>query len=117
MYLEAADRLLHTALPGAVGTWPRACAWLLRIELETALDGFWARTCPEVGTATRAQRTKLLMLTAYADPGITRRAGYAWWALSRAGHHHHYELGVTATELARLRDEVVELIRLLRAHE
>lgn len=114
VYLDAADRLLRTAMPGAAGTWPRACAWLLRVELEAALDGFWARTCPEVGTGTRAQRTKMLMLTTYAGPGITRRASYVWWALSRAGHHHHYELGVTAAELVRLRDEVAELLGLLR---
>jgi hypothetical protein len=40
---------------------------------------------------------------------------YVWWALSRAGHHHYYELGLTAAELLRLRDELVRLLDLLRA--
>jgi hypothetical protein len=113
-YLAAADQLLRTAVPGARGTWPRACAWLLRLELETALDAFWSRVRPEIGTATHAQRPKLLMLPAYAGPDIARRASYVWWALSRAGHHHYYELGVTSAELLRLRRELVVLLELLR---
>ena len=113
-YLAAADQLLRTVVPGASGTWPRACAWLLRLELEAALDGFWGRVRPEIATATRAQRPKLLMLSAYTGPEVARRVSYVWGALSRAGHHHHYELGITAAELLRLRDELVVLVELLR---
>jgi hypothetical protein len=114
VYLATADQLLRTVVPGAPGTWPRACAWLLRLELETALDGFWARVRPEIG-AVPAQRPKLLMLGAYTGPDLARRVSYVWWALSRAGHHHYYELGVTAAELLRLRDELVLLLGLLRS--
>jgi hypothetical protein len=114
VYLAAADELLRTSAPGARGTWPRAGAWLLRLELEAALDDFWARVRPEIATATHAQRPKLLMLPAYAGPDIARRASYLWWALSRAGHHHYYELGLTSAELVRLRNELVELLGLLR---
>lgn len=113
-YLATADQLLRTIVPGAPGAWPRACAWLLRLELETALDDFWRRVRPEIGTATHAQRPKLLMLPAYTGQDIARRVNYLWWALSRAGHHHYYELGVTAAELRRLRDELVLLRDLLR---
>ncbi|MET0492312.1 MAG: hypothetical protein ABW000_04185 [Actinoplanes sp.] len=113
VYLAAADQLLRTVVPGAQGTWPRACAWLLRLELESALDGFWGRVRPEIG-AVQAQRPKQLMLSAYTGPDLARRVSYVWWALSRAGHHHHYELGVTAAELLRLRDELVLILHLLR---
>lgn len=113
-YLATADRLLTTTVPGARGTWPRACAWLLRLELEAALDRFWARVRPEIG-AVRAQRPKLLMLSAYAGEEIARRAGYLWWALSRAGHHHRYELGLTVGELLRLRAELVAVAERLQA--
>jgi hypothetical protein len=114
VYLAAADELLRNSAAGTRGTWPRAGAWLLRLELEAALDDFWARVRPEIATATHAQRPKLLMLPAYAGPDVGRRASYLWWALSRAGHHHYYELGITSAELVRLRDELVELVGLLR---
>ncbi|WP_433826626.1 hypothetical protein ACQP2E_31610 [Actinoplanes sp. CA-015351] len=114
--LETADRMLTTVIRGARGCWPRACAWLLRYELETAMDRYWQRACPEIGQA-RAQRHKLLLLGHYAGPEIGQRASYLWWALSRAGHHHTYELGITATELARLRAELIDLITLLDSQE
>ena len=112
-YLPTADLLLKTVIPGTRGAWPRACAWLLRVELETALDQFWARVRPDVGAATHAQRPKLLMLRAYAGPDVARRVSCLWWSLSRAGHHHGYEFGITAAELGHLRAELVELTELL----
>jgi hypothetical protein len=114
-YLAVADQLLTTVVPGTRGAWPHACAWLLRLELEAALDDFWTRVRPEIGGATQAQRPKLLMLTAYTSPEIARRASYLWWALSRAGHHHRYELGITVAELHRLRAELTTLDQQLRA--
>ena len=112
VYLATADRMLTSVIRGTRGTWPRACAWLLRHELEAAMDGYWARVCPEIGQAT-AQRPKLLLLAHYAGPEVGRRASYLWWALSRAGHHHPHELGVTAAELALLRTELLDVITLL----
>lgn len=113
-YLPTADRLLNTVVQGARGAWPRACAWLLRAELETALDQFWLRVRPDIAAATHAQRPKLLMLPTYAGAETARRVSYLWWALSRAGHHHQYELGITAAELVQLRTELVEVIELLQ---
>jgi hypothetical protein len=55
------------------------------------------------------------MLAAYAGDEIARRAGYLWWALSRAGHHHRYELGLTVGELLRLRAELVVVAERLQA--
>jgi len=117
VYLSTADLLLAGVIRGAGGAWPRACAWLLRHELEMAMDRFWAWACPDIGRTT-AQRPKLLLLRHYAGPELGCRAGYLWWALSRAGHHHPYELGITAGELARLRTELIDVVALLdRAQE
>ncbi|WFE22483.1 hypothetical protein O7621_03805 [Solwaraspora sp. WMMD937] len=112
VYLATADRMLTSVIRGARGAWPRACAWLLRHELEAAMDRYWARVCPTIGQ-TRVQRPKLLLLAHYAGPQLAGRASYLWWALSRAGHHHHYELGVTAAELTRHRAELLEIVALL----
>jgi hypothetical protein len=78
------------------------------------MDRLWARVRPDIGTATHAQRPKLLLLSAYIGAATARRVSYLWWALSRAGHHHCYELGMTAPELLRLRNELVELIELMQ---
>jgi hypothetical protein len=112
VYLATADLMLSSVIRGARGAWPRACAWLLRHELEAAMDRYWARVAPAIGRTT-VQRPKLLLLTHYAGPELGRRASYLWWALSRAGHHHPYELGVNIAELTRLRNELIDLITLL----
>ncbi|RKN29936.1 hypothetical protein [Micromonospora musae] len=107
--LDAADQLLSSMVRGTRGAWPRACAWLLRLALETAMDDYWLRCHPEV-TALRARSPQFLILDRYAGRHIAARAGYAWSALSRAGHHHCYELGLTAGELRALRNAVATLI-------
>ena len=114
--LDTADRMLTSVIRGTRGCWPRACAWLLRYELEAAMDRYWQRVCPEIGK-THAQRPKLLLLTHYAGAEIAGRAAYLWWALSRAGHHHTYELGITAAELTRLRAELLNVIALIDSKE
>ncbi len=45
-------------------------------------------------------RAQLLCLRELADEETAERASHAWWALSRASHHHPYELSPTAGELA-----------------
>jgi hypothetical protein len=108
-YLAAADRLLTDVISGARGTWPRACAWLIRLALESALTTFWESACPPVA-ACRSRRAQFLLLPRYCNPEISHRAELAWATLSQAGHHHAYELGLTAAELWRLRDEVHAII-------
>ena len=44
-------------------------------------------------------RPQLLLLPSYAGTGIAERARDAWTGLSRAAHHHAYELAPTAAEL------------------
>ena len=108
-YLAAADRLLTDVISGARGTWPRACAWLIRLALESALTTFWESACLPVA-ACRSRRAQFLLLPRYCNPEISHRAELAWATLSQAGHHHAYELGLTAAELWRLRDEVHAII-------
>lgn len=45
-------------------------------------------------------RAQLLCLRELADETTAERASHAWWALSRACHHHPYELSPTAAELS-----------------
>lgn len=112
-YLAAADKLLTQVVAGARGTWPRACAWLIRLALETELAVFWSTACPPV-VHVRSRRAQLLLLPRYSTRELTRRASHAWVALSRGGHHHSYELALTAAELRHLRNEVAAVIDGLR---
>ncbi len=95
--LAEADHLLATEVPGTQARWPRACAWLIRLALEKALDQYWAQVLPEAAQC--GMRSQLLLLPGYADPAIAERARDAWTGLSRAAHHHAYELAPTAAEL------------------
>jgi hypothetical protein len=113
-YLAAADRLLTDVIAGARGAWPRACAWLIRLALETALVTFWETACPPVAGC-RSHRAQFLLLPRYCTPELSHRADQAWASLSQAGHHHAYELGLTAAELRRLRAETRDIITGLRA--
>lgn len=117
--LKAADEMLSGA--GGLGTvavtdgwWPKACACLIRLALESVLDAFWHQVSPPVA-ACGSRRTKLLMMRNRADRDLVRRAGFTWATLSRATHHHCYELAPTAVELRRLYTEVTVLLTELDA--
>lgn len=120
-WLAAANSMLRGA--GVIGGravtggwWPRACACLIRLALENAVNAYWRRVNPPVA-ACGAWRTKLLMLRSRSGPGleVARRAAYTWAALSQATHHHCYESTPTAAELRRLHTEVTALIAALRS--
>lgn len=70
------------------------------------MDLLWQRRAPIVAQcSTTAQ---LLVLPSYLrDQEAARDASYAWSALSRACHHHAYELPPTSSELRSL----IELTR------
>lgn len=95
--LAVADRILREPDLVEAGAWPRTCTWLIRLALEHALDDFWAARRPEVGQASR--RAQLLTLTRTVDTELGRQGTELWHQLSRAAHHHAYELAPTATEL------------------
>jgi len=86
------------ASPDTAGLWPRAAALLGRQALEMAVDDFWrARQIPLDSSPTRQQ---LIFLREYPDDDdLAGRVHHAWNALSKACHHHPYELAPTAAEL------------------
>jgi hypothetical protein len=113
-YLGAADAMLSGAAPFGTGAddggwWPKACACLIRLGLESGLDAFWSHTNAAVG-ASRNQRTKLLMLRRYVDQDVARRASFTWATLSRLTHHRVGEAAPTASELRHLHVEVTGLL-------
>ena len=98
------ENLLHQAhrvlgdpdIPG--GIWPRAAALLTRQALEEALDRMWAACHP--GMVYTSRRTQMLCLDqVIEDEALAADVRAAWSSLSRACHHHHYELAPTAAEL------------------
>jgi hypothetical protein len=59
-----------------------------------------------------SMRVQLICLRTYlGDAELAARAGHAWSALSRASHHHPYELAPTAAELGDWLLVVEELIQ------
>lgn len=113
--LAQADHLLVTGDPAARGWWPRTAAFLIRAALEEELRAFWDRTEP--GTAEASMRAQLLVLATTAPPGAetARDAAATWHALSRACHHHPYELAPTAAELRTWHTAVSGLSAVLQA--
>lgn len=105
--LDEAEHLLTTAIPSTRTCWPRACAWLIRLALEKALDQYWADVLPEAALC--AMRPQLLLLPSYAGAYISERARDSWTGLSRAAHHHAYELAPTAAELRSWHTTVSQL--------
>ena len=115
-YLDAADEMLRGAggfgsAAVTAGWWPKACACLIRLALERGIDTFWQQVKPQVVECRRG-RTKQLMLRSRRGPGVdvAHRISFAWAALSRAAHHHCYDLPPTAAELRRLHHEVSQLL-------
>ena len=96
--LDMADGLLHRADPATAGLWPRASALLALQALDSSVSRLWLHHTLEFhGCSMRAQ---LICLRSYLDdPRLAASIGHAWSALSRACHHHAYELAPTAGEL------------------
>lgn len=96
---------------------PRAVALLARQALEAALDDHWRARAP--GVEACSARTQLICLPMFlVDTALAEQTSYVWWALSRACHHHPYDLAPTPPELADLMAAVDNLAqRLLRMNE
>jgi len=108
--LAMARQLLARASPETAGLWPRAAALLGRQALETSLDGYWAsrrialESCPTL--------QQLICLREYLeDEELAGRVHHAWNALSRACHHHPYDLPPSAAELAGWLETVERWLR------
>ena len=111
--LAEADRLLTTAVPDTRGRWPKACAWLIRLALEKALDDLWSRVLPSAADC--GMRAQLLLLPGYADQATAELSRATWIGLARATHHHAYDLAPTAAELRRWHNQVTEVANALNS--
>ena len=101
--LAAADALAGPRHSGRAHGWPRVVAVLARHAIEEALRQFWALREPGMEHCT--WHAQLLCLTVYlSNRDLAREAAAAWTDLSRACHHHPYELAPTANELRALLD-------------
>lgn len=93
-------RALIGAQEGLTGVWPKAVAFLTRQALEEALADIWNAHYP--GMANARWSTQLACLNEIlSDSSLMADVRAAWASLSRACHHHHYELDPTAAELDR----------------
>jgi hypothetical protein len=105
--LSLTDDLLSAPPPGLEGRWPVAAALLLRQSLEGSIHELWRAVAPGVEQA--SETTQLLCLGTQIEARLARRVGFTWSALSRASHHHAYELAPTAVELGAWFETVDEL--------
>jgi len=107
--LDYADRLLDGSVDlGARG--PRTAALLARSALEDWLDEHGASwSSPALGFPTI--KSKLVALGALRGAAVGEQARRVWHRLSRAVHHHAYELQPSVAEIRHLVGEVRELER------
>ena len=103
-----AYQLARNRLDATRGRWPRAAATLGRQALEDALAHFWAANAP--GTQEASMRAQMLCLRSYVDEALSEHVAYAYDGLTRACHHHPYELAPTADELSGWLGDVAQLI-------
>jgi len=102
--LSAARALLSNG----TRSWPRGCAFLVRMELEE-----WVRSHSvtlDENLANASMRSQLMCLGQTVQEDQAVRATYSWHRLSEACHQHAYELAPTVGELRFLLDEVQSLI-------
>ena len=109
--LKWANELTRTPLDATRGRWPRVAAVLGRQALEDALLRLWAGSAP--GVEASSMRAQLLCLGSYTDGNLADRVSYAYGGLTRACHHHPYELSPTATEIGGWLDDVAALVEMV----
>ena len=107
--LRLARDLVSRPDPATAGLWPRAAALLARQALESALATLWGRRAHGLQACSmRAQLLCLGELISHQD--VAARARNTWGVLTRACHHHPYELSPTADELLVCFDDVAVLL-------
>lgn len=110
LVLSLAHGMLGRIDPDTAGLWPRASALLACRALEASVNRLWERRTLDLQG--RSMRVQLICLRTYlGDADLAARTGHAWSALSRACHHHPYELAPTAAELRGWLSVVEELIQ------
>ncbi|GAB3417993.1 hypothetical protein [Flindersiella endophytica] len=111
-FLQEADRLLGEG-SGPPVVWPRACVWLTRLALESALDELWKARLPQARGA--PMRAQLLLLPDFVGTDVAEQARRAWLSLSRVAHHHSFELAPTVVELRAWHSDVTSAVAALQA--
>lgn len=107
--LDLANRVLSRPDVSLKSAWPRAAALLGRQALEEGMDLYWDSELPNMKDASR--RTQTLCLQYFVrDEDLADGIKEAWASLTRACHHHPYELSPTASELEIWLDDVAQLV-------
>ncbi|MET7709010.1 hypothetical protein [Micromonospora sp. NPDC005413] len=107
-YLNAASALLLHPPSSMRRCWQRGSACLTRLALEQGLRHYWDQVAPSV--VDRPMRNQLLVLPTFAGAEAASTARTAWHGLSRAMHHHTYELAPTVAELRGWHQDVTALL-------
>ncbi|WP_052583683.1 hypothetical protein [Saccharomonospora iraqiensis] len=87
---------------------PRAAAILARQALEDAVEARCRAAGAELGG--HNQRSRLIVLRMLVGGPVSDSAATAWAGLSRACHHHAYELAPTVGEVAQLIEHVAAVV-------
>lgn len=98
--VREARALLDIPTRETVSGWPRAVAILARMALEARLAEHWRAHLP--GAERLDMRAQLNCARIELDARTAGDLAYAWSGLSRATHHHSYELDPTSDELRAL---------------
>lgn len=96
--LEAARALMARTRPETTGLWPRAAALLARQALEATVAEIWREKGLD-DMAACGMRQQLICLRAYVKPEVAGALAESWAVLTRACHHHAYEVAPTVGEL------------------
>lgn len=105
--ISLAERFLDGTVPVPGGRAARAAAVVSRQALEQVVAG----RCDELvsGLEWPSMRSQLILLREIGDSEIGRKAQIAWDGLSRACHHHAYELQPTGDEVRGLANLVRQI--------
>ncbi|MCC6163792.1 MAG: hypothetical protein IT182_10650 [Acidobacteria bacterium] len=93
--------------------WGRGAAVLARQAIELSLDEFWMRRARSMVDA--SARGQFLALRLYVDVGAASEGYVTWCLLSRACHHHPYELQPTREEVVRWIEATERFLGVLRS--
>jgi hypothetical protein len=112
--LAAARRLLDRKDAKTAGLWPRAAALLARQALEQGIEAYWRKR--EVALDRLSTRPQLICLSPYlGNKDLAGRAAHAWSSLTRACHHHPYDLPPGHAELENWLASVGDILTAMEA--
>ena len=105
--LASAQKVLDE--PGCLGRAARrSAAFLIRHALESELGDFLDGKAPGARSANFSVQLQCLQRL-HPDTELARRVSWTWEALSKATHHHGYEIPPSRKDLARWMGTVAEL--------